>query len=191
MQIGCILMAAGNATRFGENKLAAEYQGKPLFVHALDAIPDEELYRVVVVTQYDEIRLVAEARGYKTVINRSPEDGISHTIHLGMDELMEADAIMFLVADQPRLRRESVRREVQFFCDHKDSIVAMGKDKRRGNPAIFPKEFFQMLRELDEDAGGSEVIRKCADKLLLYQLKDEVEMFDVDSVKELEELRAR
>lgn len=31
-------MAAGNAARFGENKLAAMVNGKPLIEHALDAI---------------------------------------------------------------------------------------------------------------------------------------------------------
>ena len=32
-------MAAGNAARFGKNKLAAMVNGKPLIEHALDAIP--------------------------------------------------------------------------------------------------------------------------------------------------------
>lgn len=31
-------MAAGNAARFGENKLAAMVNGKPLIEHALEAI---------------------------------------------------------------------------------------------------------------------------------------------------------
>lgn len=34
-------MAAGNAARFGENKLAAMVNGKPLIEHALEAIPRE------------------------------------------------------------------------------------------------------------------------------------------------------
>ena len=43
-------MAAGNAARFGENKLAAMVNGKPLIEHALDAIPRESFSRVLVVT---------------------------------------------------------------------------------------------------------------------------------------------
>ena len=39
-------MAAGNAARFGENKLAAMVNGKPLIEHALEAIPRESFSRV-------------------------------------------------------------------------------------------------------------------------------------------------
>lgn len=31
LRIGCVVMAAGNARRFGENKLAVQVQGKALF----------------------------------------------------------------------------------------------------------------------------------------------------------------
>ncbi len=37
-------MAAGNAARFGENKLAAMVNGKPLIEHALEAIPRESFF---------------------------------------------------------------------------------------------------------------------------------------------------
>ena len=33
--IGCLIMAAGNASRFGENKLTASFAGKSLFSLAL------------------------------------------------------------------------------------------------------------------------------------------------------------
>ena len=53
-RIGCLIMAAGNASRFGSNKLAAKVDGKMLIEHALETVPREEFARVTVVTQYDE-----------------------------------------------------------------------------------------------------------------------------------------
>ena len=41
--IGCLLMAAGNASRFGENKLTARFDGQSLFSRALEAIPAERV----------------------------------------------------------------------------------------------------------------------------------------------------
>ena len=41
LPVGCLLMAAGNASRFGENKLAACFDGQSLFSLALAAIPAE------------------------------------------------------------------------------------------------------------------------------------------------------
>ena len=37
-RIGCLIMAAGNASRFGSNKLAAKVDGKMLIEHALETL---------------------------------------------------------------------------------------------------------------------------------------------------------
>ena len=55
LKVGCVVMAAGNARRFGENKLAAQLKGRSLISRALDAVPAEQLHAVVVVSQYPEV----------------------------------------------------------------------------------------------------------------------------------------
>ena len=52
--IGCLIMAAGNASRFGENKLTASFAGKSLFSLALAAIPADTFARVTVVMVADQ-----------------------------------------------------------------------------------------------------------------------------------------
>lgn len=183
-------MAAGSGSRFGVNKLEVLYEGKTLIEHALDVIPADKFFGVAVVTQFPRVMELAKARGFLTVENDRPGDGISRTIRLGMEALEGADALMFLVADQPRLRRESVEAEIEFFRAHPDNLVAMGHGTRRGNPAIFPKRFLKELLKLHEDSGGSEVIRNHSQELLLFQLEDELELYDVDSVAELTKLKA-
>ena len=108
--IGCLIMAAGNASRFGSNKLAAEIDGKMLIEHALETVPREEFARVTVVTQYDEVLDLAKRFGFQVLVNPFPEWGASHTIKLGTEAMADCDAILYQVADQPLLRRESVRR---------------------------------------------------------------------------------
>ena len=54
-KIGCVVMAAGNARRFGDNKLAAQLRGRSLILRALEAVPAEKFDKVVVVTQYPEV----------------------------------------------------------------------------------------------------------------------------------------
>ena len=107
LRIGCVVMAAGNARRFGENKLAVQVQGKALFHRALEAVPAEQFDRTVVVSQYPEVLELAHRMGFVPVPNRHPDWGISHTISLGLGKLPEMDAALFQVADQPLLRRES------------------------------------------------------------------------------------
>ena len=157
-RIGCLIMAAGNASRFGSNKLAAKVDGKMLIEHALETVPREEFARVTVVTQYDEVLVLARRFGFTVLVNPFPEWGASHTVRLGTEAMADCDAILYQVADQPLLRRESVRAEVEFFRRHPDRIVAMGHGGVRGNPCIFPARFFPELTALEGDRGGSAVI---------------------------------
>ena len=83
MEIGCVILAAGNSFRFGDNKLLARYGGKALIEWVLDAVPAERLGPVCVVTQYPAVAALAEARGFSAVWNREPELGISHSVALG------------------------------------------------------------------------------------------------------------
>ena len=188
LRIGCVVMAAGNASRFGANKLSATVGGKKLIVRALEALPRELLDRICVVTQYDEVERIARGMDFACIRNDHPDWGVSHTICLGTQALMEqSDAILYLVADQPLLRRESVARELDLFRQHPERIVAMSHDGVRGNPCIFPKRFFPELCALSGDVGGSAVIRRHANDLLLFEV-DARELADVDTPQTLHEL---
>lgn len=180
LRIGCVVMAAGNARRFGENKLAVQVQGKALFHRALEAVPAEQFVRTVVVSQYPEVLELAHRMGFVPVPNRHPDWGISHTISLGLDALGDCDAALFLVSDQPLLEQASVAGLLDFYCRHPSCIVALGHNGVRGNPCLFPACFFPELRALREDHGGSTVIRRHEDVLLLYDVPAR-QLTDVDT----------
>ncbi len=189
LRVGCVVMAAGNASRFGDNKLAALVNGKSVVRRALEAVPAEKLAGTVVVTQFDEVDRLARAMGFECVRNDRPDLGVSRTIRLGTQALEErCGAIVYLVADQPLLRRGSVAAEIDFYLRHPDNIVAMSHDGVRGNPCVFPARFFPELCALSGDVGGSAVIRRHPDALLLFEV-DARELLDVDTPQALLELR--
>lgn len=190
MQIGCVVMAAGDARRFGENKLAAVFGGKTLIRRALEAVPAEEFCAVAVVTQYPEVEALAEEFGFLPVHNPHPDWGISHTIRLGLEALGECGGALFLVSDQPLLRRETIAAEVAFFRCHPDKLVGLGHDGVRGNPCIFPRQYFPELLELREDHGGSSAIRRHEKDLLLFEAPA-CELEDIDTPCALHAMRER
>jgi len=190
LQIGCVVMAAGDARRFGENKLAMEVGGKTLVRRALEAVPEEAFCAVAVVTQYPEVEALAASLGFLPVHNRHPDWGISHTIRLGLEALGAVDAALFQVSDQPLLRRETVAAEVAFFRQHPDKLVGLGHGGVRGNPCIFPRRWFPELLELREDHGGSTVIRRHEEELLLVEAPA-WELEDVDTPCALHAMRER
>ncbi len=190
MHIGCVVMAAGDARRFGENKLAAEFQGKSLIRRALEAVPAEKFHRVAVVTQYPEVEALAGTFGFTPVHNPHPDWGISHTIRLGLAHMEDCGAVLFQVSDQPLLRRETVAAEVAFFLENPGHLVGLAHDGVRGNPCIFPVSYFPELLDLTEDHGGSSVIRRHEDNLLLFEAPAR-ELEDADTRQALRDMGKR
>ena len=188
--IGCLIMAAGNASRFGENKLTASFAGKSLFSLALAAIPADTFARVTVVSQYPVLLQEAEQAGFHAIRNDRPDDGISRTIRLGTEAMADCAGILYMVADQPLLRQETVLRIVQDWRQHPGCIVGAAHNGHRGNPCLFPARFFPELCALEGDRGGSSVIRRHEDALRLVEAA-EPELSDCDTKQALEILKGK
>ena len=105
MKIGCVLLAAGNARRFGSNKLQVQVDGESLIRRALETVPSGLV--TVVVSQYPEILSLAGEYGFEAVLNDQPDLGLSRSVRLGLERLTDCDGVLFLVADQPWLKRDS------------------------------------------------------------------------------------
>ena len=188
MQIGCVVMAAGNASRFGENKLAAQLDGRSLISRALEAVPAECFQQVAVVSQYPEVLHLAADFRFAAVRNLHPEYGISHTIALGLNALRDCGGALFLVSDQPVLRRETVAALVELWRGQPEKIAALGHNNVRGNPCLFPARFFPELLALREDHGGNTVIRRHEEDLILLEAPA-AELTDVDTPTALAEIK--
>ena len=186
---GCVVLAAGSASRFGGNKLTATVEGQALIRRALSAVPAEQLSAVAVVTQYPEILDLAREFSFTPVRNDAPEAGVSRSIALGLAALGDCPGVLFLVADQPLLRRESVEALVALWQRQPDGVAALGHGGVRGNPCLFPARLFPELLALRGDRGGSAVIRRHEDVLTLLEV-DPRELQDADTPEALERIRA-
>ena len=184
-----MVLAAGSASRFGGNKLTAAVEGIALIRRALSAVPAERFSRVAVVTQYPEIRDLAEAFSFTPVWNDAPEAGVSRSIALGLGAIGDCPGALFLVADQPLLRRESVNALVTLWGEKPEGIAALGHRGVRGNPCLFPARLFPELLALTGDRGGAAVIRRHEDLLSLLEV-DPRELQDADTPEALAAIRA-
>lgn len=184
---GCVVLAAGNARRFGKNKLTAALDGRSLILRALETVPEDSFDSVAVVTQYPEVMHLAGEFHFSAILNDQPELGLSHSVHLGLTTLRDCDGVCFQVSDQPLLRRESVAALVKFWRESPDQIAALGHDGVRGNPCIFPAEFFPELMALTGDVGGAAVVRQHEDRLRILEVPAD-ELWDVDTPEALAKL---
>lgn len=187
MKLGCIIMAAGESRRFGENKLLQTFDGVPLYRRALNAVPTEAFHRVYVVTAYEPIASLAEQMGFSVISNPNPELGVSHTIRLGLEQLQNCDGAVFMTADQPLLTRQTLLKLTTAFLQNPTAILAVSHDGQRGNPCLFPRDLFEELMALQGDTGGSRVIRAHADRLQLIEVPQQ-ELADCDTAQLLQAL---
>lgn len=189
MKIGLVILAAGNAARFGSNKLLAELGGIPVIRRVLSAVPERLRENSVIVTQYEKIAGEAARFGIGSVFNSAPGEGISRSIRLGAERLSSCDALLFLVADQPFIRENTLLRLASEAENAPGLICCAASGGRRANPCLFPKEFFPELLSLKGDVGGSAVIRAHPDRVRLVEVPED-ELWDCDRPEDLEKMRA-
>ena len=186
-KIGCVVMAAGNAVRFGSNKLTAQLDGQSLILRALKAIPRKLCHQVVVVTRYPEIANIAKEFSFTVIFNEHPDLGISETVKLGLTRLWDCDGALFQAADQPLLRQETVAELIDLWKQNPNRIAALSHSGQRGNPCLFPARFFPELMTMEGDRGGSAVIRRHPEALILLET-DARQLADADTPDQLEQL---
>ncbi len=187
-KIGCVVLASGDAKRFGDNKLNRRLFDKSLIDRALSVIPKDKFSFVCVVSQYDEILKKANDCGFESVKNEHSDYGISYSIKLGLEKADFCDGVMFMVSDQPLLKEQSVRGLVDCFLQNDEYIISLSYDGVRGNPCIFPRSFYPLLYALSEDNGGSTIIRNHKDKVIYFEATHPDELSDIDTKSDLERL---
>ena len=161
--------------------------GKSLIRRALEAVPSDRVSPVVVVTQYSEIAELAKEFSFTPIINAHPEWGQSHSLKLGLRAMENCDAVLFQVADQPLLRRETVEQLLDLYRRSPASIAALSHDGVKGNPCIFPARFFEELLALEGDCGGRAVRRNHEEDVITLEVAKE-ELWDVDTQESLNQI---
>lgn len=182
MKINLILLAAGNSRRFGSNKLLYPLEGKRMFEHVVDElekIPTNTFSERIVVTQYEEVSDYTKALGYTVVMNPDSSRGISSSLSLGLEQY-EADAYIFVVADQPYLKQETILGLLQCFLQSDKNMGSVITGTTPGNPTIFSNYYRKELLQLTGDQGGRKVMKKYPDDVVYYYVEEEKELQDID-----------
>lgn len=181
-----ILMAAGNATRYGKNKLLVEIAGKPMFRHILDHLiryrnTDPGNSTLIVVSQYDELLDLAGTLKFDAIRNDRPDEGIARTIRLSLVNAPEneEETAVFFTGDQPYISYETVKTFLDQAKSDPKGIVSAKSSIGMGNPVSFDKKYYDELRALKHTEGGRLVMLAHQDDTSWYEAPEH-EMRDID-----------
>ena len=184
-----IYLASGNSRRFGSNKLLTPFQGQPLYLYGLrqlmEAAREDDECTITVVSQYSEIRNMAEQLGLRAVDCPDSVRGMSYSVKAGIEAVSPCSAedfLMFACADQPHLCAESVRKLLQKAIPGTETARLSWGDSP-GNPVLFSANLIPELLQLQGDQGGGAVIRRHS--CIHVPAGDPRELKDIDCAEDM------
>ncbi len=184
-RVGCVVMASGEARRFGSNKLLADLCGRPVLAHTLAALP-ADLLDVVVVTRSAEVQELCRELGVACVLHAGTCQ--SDTVREGLRALVDLPGVLFVPGDQACLAEKSVRAMVAEFQDRPGSIVRLAVNGVGASPILWPAEELPALAALEGNTGGSSLFSKRPElrgRVRLVEAGDPLETHDIDTVDDL------
>lgn len=103
LKTSVILLAAGEAKRFGGDKLFAELHGRPLWERTAEVAETVDVSeRVVVVGPESPIE---RRLGWRRIENQFAEQGMDTSITAGVRAITDWDRVIIMLADMPLVSR--------------------------------------------------------------------------------------
>ncbi len=179
-----IILAAGQAQRFGSPKQLLDWQGEPLVRRAVRLALSAGLrpVRVVLGAWADQVRPALSGLPVEIVENPAWQDGQSSSVRAGLDGLPEwVGGAFFLLSDQPHVPVELVCLLRARHAYSRAKLVAPLCGGRRANPVLFDRDTFPLLRRLQGDTGGRVLFERPELSTAWVLWNDPALLFDVDT----------
>jgi molybdenum cofactor cytidylyltransferase len=172
-----MILAAGAATRMGRLKQVLDYGGGTLVRHAAAQALGANFDPVIVVVgaESEKVRVSLAAVPVQIAENPDWQLGMGSSIACGMralaDTAPDAPALAILLADQPLITAEHLRRMRAMLSP--DSVaVAAEYGGSLGVPAIFNRNVFPALLSLSPHAGAKQLLRNLGQKVIAFPLPE-------------------
>jgi CTP:molybdopterin cytidylyltransferase MocA len=182
-----VVLAAGGSRRLGQPKQLLSVLGEPMLRRVVRMAADAEPDHLVVVlgsSAYECVAVIKDC-GADIVANPFWECGLAGSVRLGVERAEEegADAVLLLLADQPCLDSEVIRRFLVRANGQTDLIVAAGYDGVLGAPMMFGSDWFAQLKKLEGDQGARSLVPKEAGRVEIIDWSEGA--IDVDTPEDL------
>jgi CTP:molybdopterin cytidylyltransferase MocA len=160
--IAGLVLAAGGGRRFGGPKQLAELDGRPLVEHGLATLggaPGLERVVVVLGARADEVLAASDLGDAEPVVCAEWEEGQAASLRTGVAALADADAVVVVLADQPTLSPDAVRRVLDAArAEPSAPAVRATYGGEPGHPVVLRSALFREVARLRGDQGARALI---------------------------------
>lgn len=166
VQLGVLILAAGKASRMGEPKALLTYRDRSFLLNTYTIAQSIQPKCIVTVLGHYFDQMSAHCLTHKIpfVLNEAYDNGMSSSIQCGLTclltQLPQINMVLILLADQPLINTEHVYALLHKIRSSKSFMVCTAYSNTYGVPALFKKEIFHELLELEGERGAKNLIEK-------------------------------
>lgn len=163
-RVAVAILAAGSSQRFGgEDKLAADFYGTMLGLHAANAIPRAAFSKAWIIASRAQHPCAADWKqmGFELRENPRAKAGMGTSVALAASFAMQAevDVLMIALADMPLVPRRHFAGLVEAAVRGASGQIAVSaRGSTRMPPAIFGSDHFERLAGLDGESGARDLL---------------------------------
>ena len=163
--LGGVLLAAGASTRMGAVKQLLPWKNSTLLEYSIQQLNQSNIDQLVVVLGANEkvIRKHVNLQTTEVVVNPDWEKGMATSIATGLRYLLEntpdIQSVLVALSDQPLLDSIYYNKLIERSLDTENKIVCSAYSDQFGVPAIFDRDYFDSLLNLDGHGGARALLR--------------------------------
>jgi CTP:molybdopterin cytidylyltransferase MocA len=162
-RVAGVLLAAGAGTRFGSVKQLAEFDGRPLLQHAVDAALGVPVLDPVVVVLGAEAAAVSERVELgpaEVVICDDWGEGMAASLRAGVAAAGDPDWVVVTLGDQPLITAQAIAMVVDYAVSAGPRLDAVRATYggEPGHPVALGRRLLRLVPELVGDHGARELL---------------------------------
>lgn len=166
MNVGLVILAAGESSRMGTPKQLLPIFGKSMLKYLIEEAFETKCVPVTVVLGAHKSKIVPELHNMPISIidNANWATGMGSSIKMGLIGVYmvekSIDAVIFMTSDMPFVNAEVINKMIQIADEHPEkSIVAAKYGGTVGIPALFKRAVFEQLLDIKPKAGAKSIIQ--------------------------------
>jgi molybdenum cofactor cytidylyltransferase len=183
VNLAAIVLAAGAGTRFGGDKLSAQFRGAPLLAHAIGAARAAPVQRVILVcppaldtSLWPDIEII-----------RITSNALSASLAAGIAGIGDAEGAFIFLGDMPLVPHGFA---AQLAANLGQNFAVMPRwHGKPGHPVLLAAHAFPEIAKLVGDQGAGAILKSRKD-VTFVESEDEGVMLDVDRAEDIARLEA-